>query len=85
MKKEVGREILFSFLGIVLSNVGYKKVIPYFKNGRRVGYKGFTLLSTIKTIITVSKPSTKSAKYALTPGVVEKWMADHYCEGSTVI
>jgi hypothetical protein len=40
------------------------------------------LLSTIKTIPKASGPSPKKAKYALTPAVVQKWMADHYSEGS---
>ena len=42
---KVGRELFFSYLGLALSRLEYKNVVPVNKKGRRVGYKGLNLLS----------------------------------------
>ena len=44
-KTEVGKELFFSYLGISLSNLGYKNVSPILRKGRRIGYKGLKLSS----------------------------------------
>lgn len=42
---KVGRELFFNYLGLALSRLEYKNVVPIIKKCRRVGYKGLILLS----------------------------------------
>ena len=42
---KVGRELFFDYLGLALSRLEYKSVVPTIKKCRRVGYKGLILLS----------------------------------------
>ena len=44
-KTEVGKELFFSYLGLSLSNLGYKNFSQILRKGQHIGYKGLMLLS----------------------------------------
>ena len=41
----MGKELFFPYLGISLSNLGYKNFSPILRKGRRISYKGLMLSS----------------------------------------
>ena len=73
---EVGREKLFSLLGNALLRVGYKKVKPVLKKGRRVAYAGIAFKKEC-----ISAKLFEEKKTAISAHTVQQWMKDHYCEG----
>ena len=73
---EVGREKFFSLLGNALLNVGYKKVKPVIKKGRRVAYAGMAFKKEC-----TSAKLFEAKKTAISAHTVQQWMKDHYCEG----
>ena len=72
---EVGREKLFSLLGNALLRVGYKKVKPVLKKGRRVAYAGIAFKKEC-----ISAKLFEEKKTAISAHTVQQWMKDHYCE-----
>ena len=72
---EVGREHFFSLLGNALLRVGYNKVKPVIKKGRRVAYTGMAFKKECSSS-KVSKEKTAISAYTL-----RQWMMLNYCEG----
>lgn len=73
---EVGRDQFFSLLGNALLRVGYNKVKPVLKKGRRVAYTGMAFKKDC-----VSPPVSEQKKTAISAHTLQEWMMLNYCEG----
>ena len=73
---EVGRDQFFSLLGNALLRVGYNKVKPVLKKGRRVAYTGMAFKSDC-----ISPPLSEKKKTAISAHTLQEWMMLNYCEG----
>ena len=80
----VGRETFFSCLGIALTNIGYHRVTPVFKKGRRLGYKGLAFKangSSFQSDTPTHATAAKNTQGTLNIEMVQQWMERCYCEG----
>ena len=76
INSEVGRDQFFSLLGNALIRVGYNKVKPVLKKGRRVAFTGMTLKRDC------IRPSvSEKKKTAISAHTLQEWMMLNYCEG----
>ena len=73
---EVGRDQFFSLLGNALLRVGYNKVKPVFKKGRRVAFSGMAFKRDC-----ITPPVSEKKKIAISAHTIREWMMLNYCEG----
>ena len=64
---KVGRELFFNYLGLALSRLEYKSVVPIIKKCRRVGYKGLILLSAPVSDKKAQSCDKKNPSVSVTP------------------
>ena len=81
---KVGRDLFFNYLGLALSRLEYKNVVPIIKKCRRVGYKGLILLSapvSDKKAHSCDKKNQLAPKTNIQRKAVQEWMCQYYREG----
>lgn len=79
----VNRERFFAYLGIAFENVGYGKLKPVSKKGRRIAYTGLSFKDQEK--LSKRKPDArdpaKSRTHTIEGCNVQQWMERTFCEG----
>ena len=82
----VNRERFFAYLGIALENVGYGKVKPVSKKGRRTAYMGLSFKAQEKSskLKPDARDSLKSRNNTVEPGNVQEWMERSFWESGEV-
>jgi len=73
---KVGKGHFFSLLGNALLRVGYNKVKPVLKKGRRVAFRGMSFKRDC-----ISPAVSEKKKTAISVHTFQQWMMLNYCEG----